>query len=112
MKSNLKLLTLLILSTLVVGCLWIFDKNAEGGFMEKLGIAFEAGSNIFSDLFGSLGDLFGGLFGGSGGAGGIMSFFGFANGGIAKGGFRSAAYASGGIARKPTVGLIGEGRFD
>ncbi|MAO46190.1 MAG: hypothetical protein CL823_03485 [Crocinitomicaceae bacterium] len=29
MKSNLKLLTLLILSTLVVGCLWIFDKNAE-----------------------------------------------------------------------------------
>ena len=90
----------------------IFDKNAEGGFMEKLGIAFEAGGNIFSDLFGSLGDLFGGLFGGSGGAGGIMSFFGFANGGIAKGGFRSAAYASGGIARKPTVGLIGEGRFD
>ena len=29
MKSNLKLLTLLIVSTLVVGCLWIFDKNAE-----------------------------------------------------------------------------------
>ena len=40
----------------------IFDKNAEGGFMEKLGGAFEAGSKIFSDLFGSLGDLFGGLF--------------------------------------------------
>ena len=90
----------------------IFDNNAKGGFVEKLGAAFSAGGDIFSDLFGSLGDIFGQLFGGAGGAGGIMSFFGFANGGIAKGGFRSAAYASGGIARKPTVGLIGEGKFD
>ena len=90
----------------------IFDKNAEGGFMEKLGIAFEAGGNIFSDLFGSLGDLFGGLFEGMGGAGGIMSFFGFAKGGIAKGGFRSMAYASGGVATRPTIGLVGEGKHN
>ena len=42
----------------------------------------------------------------------IMSIFGFANGGVAKGGFRSMAYASGGIARQPTLGLVGEGRYD
>ena len=34
----------------------------------------------------------------------------FANGGIAKGGFQK--YASGGIVRQPTLGLVGEGRYD
>ena len=51
-----------------------------------------------------------------GGMGGIIGtvagFLGFANGGIAKGGFRSAAYARGGIATQPTVGLVGEGRYN
>jgi phage-related minor tail protein len=35
---------------------------------------------------------------------------GFANGGIVKGGFQS--YANGGIVNQPTVGLVGEGRFN
>lgn len=94
----------------------IFDKNAEGGFVEKLGNVFEAGSGIFKDIFSSLPDLLGGLFGGAGGGigGGIASFITsfFANGGIAKGGFRSAAYARGGVATQPTVGLVGEGRYN
>ena len=38
-----------------------------------------------------------------------MSLF-FANGGIAKGGFR--AFASGGVVNKPTVGLVGEGKYN
>ena len=42
----------------------------------------------------------------------VAGFLGFANGGIAKGGFRSAAYARGGIATQPTVGLVGEGRYN
>jgi phage-related minor tail protein len=33
-----------------------------------------------------------------------------ANGGVASGGFR--AFASGGIANKPTLGMIGEGRYN
>tara|TARA_R100000278_G_scaffold42874_1_gene37695 strand:- start:1443 stop:5180 length:3738 start_codon:yes stop_codon:yes gene_type:complete len=89
----------------------IFKTNTDDGFMKKLGTAFESGGQIFSDIFGSLGDLFGNIFG-AGGGGGFMSFFGLANGGIVKGGFRSAAYANGGIARRPTIGLIGEGRYD
>jgi hypothetical protein len=40
----------------------------------------------------------------------IKSIFGFANGGVMKGGFR--AYAQGGIATGPTMGLIGEGRYN
>ena len=39
-----------------------------------------------------------------------MAAFGMANGGIAKGGFK--AYADGGIASRPTLGLIGEGRYN
>jgi len=42
--------------------------------------------------------------------GNIAGLFGFANGGIMKGGFRG--YANGGIIKKPTVGLVGEGRYN
>ena len=90
----------------------IFDKNADGGLVEKLGNVFEAGGSIFKDIFssllGSLSNVLGGM---GGGIGGLLGFF-FANGGIAKGGFRSAAYANGGIARQPTLGLVGEGKYD
>ena len=94
----------------------IFDKNAEGGFVEKLGKAFASGGNIFTDIFSSLPQLFSNILGGIGGGmsgifGTVASLF-FANGGIAKGGFRSAAYARGGIATQPTVGLVGEGRYN
>lgn len=36
--------------------------------------------------------------------------FGFADGGIAPGGFK--AFASGGIVDRPTLGLVGEGRYN
>jgi len=39
-----------------------------------------------------------------------LGFFGFANGGMAPGGFR--AYANGGIINKPTLGLVGEGKMN
>ena len=92
----------------------IFDKNADGGFVENLGNAFEAGGGIFKDLFGGLSDILGGLMQGLGGGGfgGLFSLFGFAKGGVAMGGFRSAAYASGGIATRPTLGLVGEGKHN
>ena len=40
----------------------LFDKNTEGGFVEKVGIAFEAGGNMFSDLFSGFGNMFMSLF--------------------------------------------------
>ena len=93
--------------------------QGDAPFLSKLG-------GIFSGLTGDLGSLFSGLFGGGGGGSffgdllsGIGGFFGFgggakaaAMGGIFKGGFKSAAYAKGGIATRPTVGLIGEGRHN
>ncbi len=95
----------------------LFEGDAP--FLSKLG-------GIFSGLTGDLGGLFSGLFGGGGGGSffgdllsGIGGFFGFgggakaaAMGGIFKGGFKSAAYAKGGIATRPTVGLIGEGKHN
>jgi len=63
-------------------------------------------------LFGDLGGLLGGG-GGGGGAGGlistVISSF-FAKGGVAQGGFRK--YANGGIATRPHLGLVGEGRMN
>lgn len=41
---------------------------------------------------------------------GSTTTFGFANGGVISGGFR--AFASGGIVTRPTLGLIGEGRYN
>ena len=93
--------------------------QGDAPFLSKLG-------GIFSGLTGDLGSLFSGLFGGGGGGSlfgdilsGIGGFFGFgggakaaAMGGIFKGGFKSAAYAKGGIATRPTVGLIGEGKHN
>lgn len=108
----------------------IFNKNAEGGLVEKLGIAFESGGNMFGDLFSGFGNMFSRLLGdllggsvGSGGLGGIISSLFFANGGIAKGGFAAyaaggiaeggfRAFASGGLVTKPTMGLVGEGKYN
>jgi len=43
-------------------------------------------------------------------SGQLGSGFYFANGGMVKGGFR--AYASGGVVSNPTLGLVGEGRYN
>ena len=40
----------------------------------------------------------------------VSGFFGYADGGMVKGGFR--AYANGGIVSKPTLGLVGEGKYN
>ena len=107
----------------------IFDKNAEGGFMEKLGRAFESGGGIFSSLFEGLGpmlsNLFGGLFGGAGQGGSFGGMLGSAIGaafggpiggaiggtlggllGFADGGYtkKISGYSTGGIARGPRSG--------
>ncbi len=93
----------------------LFDKGAGGSFLSKMG-------NLFTNFGSGLGDIFStifGSFGGSGGGGGsgilgiastALSIFGFANGGIVKGGFRK--YANGGIARSPHLGMIGEGKYN
>jgi phage-related minor tail protein len=72
---------------------------------------------VFKGIFSSFG--LGGLFGGGGGFlglanGGIASggFQAFANGGIADGGIKFKAFASGGTVSGPTLGLIGEGRYN
>jgi len=83
----------------------IFDKNAEGGFVEKLGLAFEAGGGLLGDIFGGLPDLLGSLFGGGAG-GGFLSLFGFKNGGIMNNGSKVSGYATGGIADGPKQGHL------
>lgn len=45
----------------------IFNKNAEGGLVEKMGTAFEAGGVAFSDLFSGLKNMLGGFLNGLGG---------------------------------------------
>ena len=90
--------------------------SGEAPFLKGLGDVFMGALGGFDQMFGDILNGIMGLFGGGGGAGGglfgtIAGLF-FANGGIAKGGFRSAAYASGGIAKSPTIGLVGEGKYN
>ena len=83
--------------------------SADAPFVERLGGVFGGVLQGFGNIFKGLGGLFGGQnLGGLGG--GLLSILGLANGGVMKGGFR--AYASGGIATSPTMGLIGEGRYN
>ena len=111
----------------------IFNKNAEGGLAEKLGNVFDAGGNLFGDIFGGLPDLFGGLFdslgglfgkGGPGGGGGLLSglasmipgigpvlggalgIFGLKNGGVMNNGSKVSGYATGGIANGSKQGHL------
>ena len=82
--------------------------------------------DIFGGLLGSLKDVFSNIFkglGSGGGAtaaggtgGGLGGVFGtiisalFASGGIATGGFR--AFADGGTVNRPTLGMVGEGKYN
>lgn len=89
-----------------------------------LGKAFTSAKNMlgpmFSSMFSSLSGLFsslpgllsGALSGLAGLGSSLFSLLPFANGGIAKGGFRSAAYADGGVVKQPTIALMGEGKHD
>jgi len=90
----------------------VFDKNSEGGFLEKMGNLFGSFGEGLMGLFKGLPDLLGGLFGGGGGGlGGLFAgIFGAAAGGIMPGGV--TGYANGGIVKRPTVGLVGEGKMN
>jgi tape measure domain-containing protein len=88
----------------------------EGGTSNVLG-----GIGMIASMAGSLLGSFGGLFGGGAGASSIVqgvdmpvsqmpAGMAFANGGIAFGGFR--AFANGGTVSGPTLGLVGEGKYN
>lgn len=84
--------------------------NPDTPFLQKL-------SDIFDGAKDSFGRIFRAIFSGIGQAGtGAFGILGtiatsfFANGGIMPGGMR--AYADGGIATRPTMGVIGEGRYN
>ena len=83
--------------------------SADAPFIEKLGGLFSGFGDSFMNIFDS---LFGGGSGAGGAGGGILSFIGklFANGGVATGGFK--AFANGGAVTKPTLGMVGEGKFN
>ena len=58
-----------------------------------------------------LGNLFGSFLGGGGGL--LAGLIGMANGGILKGGFLPIrAFATGGIVDRPTIGIVGEGKYN
>jgi len=88
----------------------VFEENSGGSGTGLVGTMTSAFSGFGGDLGGIFSSLLGSLGGGGGGAGGLMSLFGFANGGVVQGGFRQ--YAKGGIATKPHIGLIGEGKMN
>lgn len=88
-----------------------FFSQTENPFFQGLKGIFSKDNPLvqgFGKLFQGIMPLLGKLF--TGGLGMLGGFLGFANGGVAKGGFQ--AYANGGIATKPTLGLVGEGRYN
>tara|TARA_B100000287_G_scaffold430246_1_gene485120 strand:- start:9740 stop:13357 length:3618 start_codon:yes stop_codon:yes gene_type:complete len=89
--------------------------SGDAPFLDKLGSLFSGLLGDFSGIFNNLFSGLSGMFGQGGtGMGGffssVLGIFGFANGGIVKGGFRK--YANGGIAKSPHIGVIGEGRYN
>jgi len=85
-----------------------FFSETENPFFKGLKGLFSKDNPLLKGLggiFQSIMPMLGGLF-----SGGLGGFLGFANGGMVKGGFQ--AYANGGIATKPTLGLVGEGRYN
>jgi hypothetical protein len=100
----------------VMGIVAGINQIKEGGTSNVLG-----GIGMIASMAGSLLGSFGGLFGGGGGGSSIVkgvdmpvsqmpAGMAFANGGIAFGGFR--AFANGGTVSGPTLGLIGEGKYN
>jgi len=79
-------------------------------FLTKMKDLFVGGLEGFTGIFKGVGGLLGSLV--QGGLGSLFKFLPFANGGMAMGGFRTAAYSSGGLATKPTIGLVGEGKYN
>lgn len=86
----------------------IFNPNVP--FIEKLSGLFLGVTDIFKNTFTKIFTLFGQGGGILGTLLGSVPFLPFANGGVMRGGMQ--AYATGGIATRPTVGIIGEGRLN
>jgi hypothetical protein len=63
-----------------------------------------------SGVLGGIGSIFMSLGGALGGFGKLFGWTGFATGGIASGGFQ--AFADGGMVNGPTLGLVGEGKYN
>ena len=100
----------------VMGIVAGINQVKEGGTSNVLG-----GIGMIASMAGSLLGGFSGLFGGGAGASSIVqgkdipiaqmpAGMQFANGGIAFGGFR--AFANGGVVSGPTLGLVGEGKYN
>jgi len=100
----------------VMGIVAGINQIKEGGTSNVLG-----GIGMIASMAGSLLGSFGGMFGGGAGASSIVqgvdmpvsqmpAGMAFANGGIAFGGFR--AFANGGTVSGPTLGLVGEGKYN
>ena len=82
----------------------VFDSQAQGGFLSKMG-------DLFMGLGSSLSGIFKSIFGGLGGVEGILGIFGLAKGGIAPGGIQQFAKGTP-VIKRPTLALIGEGRMN
>jgi hypothetical protein len=75
-----------------------FQSVVTGGHMDAKGLAMSFVQRASGKLMGSIfDDIFGGIFGS-------------ANGNVIKGGFQ--AFAKGGLVTKPTLGLVGEGKYN
>jgi hypothetical protein len=75
-----------------------FQSVVTGGHMDAKGLALSFVQRASGKLMDS---VFDGIFG---------SFFGSANGNVLRGGFQ--AFAKGGLVTKPTLGLVGEGKYN
>jgi tape measure domain-containing protein len=100
----------------VMGIVAGINQIKEGGTSNVLG-----GIGMIASMAGSLLGSFGGLFRGGAGPSSIVqgkdvpiaqmpAGMQFANGGVAFGGFR--AFANGGVVSGPTLGLVGEGKYN
>jgi phage-related minor tail protein len=75
-----------------------FQSVVTGGHLDAKGLAMSFVQRASGKLMGSIfDDIFGGIFGS-------------ANGNVIKGGFQ--AFAKGGLVTKPTLGLVGEGKYN
>jgi hypothetical protein len=82
---------------------------AGASFKSALGEFFRTGKFDIKTFLGSMLSNIGNIFA-QNATNSLMGMMGFANGGIAEGGFR--AFANGGKVTSPTLGLLGEGKYN
>lgn len=87
-----------------------FLSNVFGSLLSPRSLTNSAANSAATSVAASMGVSSPAQFFTSAMSGQLGSGFRFANGGMVKGGFR--AYASGGVVSNPTLGLVGEGRYN